>query len=309
MTTKEIDRHQTREEWLAERRTGIGGSDAAAVAGQSAWRTPLDVYLSKVETDDLPPTPEMRRGSILEPAVRQMYSDATGYSVEVQRGKILRHPQHPFMLASLDGLAADGRIVVELKTARSRKGWGEPGKDEVPLDYLFQTQHYLAVTGLATAEIGVLFADFEFAIYEIPADAEFQDLLIDAERRFWACVERREPPEPTTAGDVVRRWPVARKGIGVTATMVDVAQIEELVSVKHDLKSLESLKAQLEESLKLRIGEAEELVDLSGGPLATWKNIRVSPKFDVERFHDDHPELFSKYLKTPPPQRRFLVKE
>ena len=32
-----------REEWLNERRTGIGGSDAAAVMGLNPWKSPLDV--------------------------------------------------------------------------------------------------------------------------------------------------------------------------------------------------------------------------------------------------------------------------
>ena len=39
----------TRAEWLKLRQIGIGGSDVAALLGLSKWRTPLDVYNSKVE--------------------------------------------------------------------------------------------------------------------------------------------------------------------------------------------------------------------------------------------------------------------
>ena len=33
--------------WLAERRSGIGGSDIAAILGLSPWKTAVDVWLDK----------------------------------------------------------------------------------------------------------------------------------------------------------------------------------------------------------------------------------------------------------------------
>ena len=38
----------SREEFLARRKQGIGGSDIAAVCGLSPWRSPLDVYYDKL---------------------------------------------------------------------------------------------------------------------------------------------------------------------------------------------------------------------------------------------------------------------
>ena len=151
--------------WLKTRRSGIGGSDAAAVCGQSHWRTALQVYLSKVGEYDGESTPDQYRGTLLEPAVRQMYADATGLVVETPRG-VMRHPQLAFVLASLDGIAS-GRRVVDFKTARSRRGWGEPGTDEVLSDILYQMEHYMAVTGLPVADVAVFFGSFEFEIYTV----------------------------------------------------------------------------------------------------------------------------------------------
>jgi predicted phage-related endonuclease len=37
----------SREEWLAARRLGIGGSDIGALLGASPWSTPLDVWADK----------------------------------------------------------------------------------------------------------------------------------------------------------------------------------------------------------------------------------------------------------------------
>ena len=38
----------SRDEWLAYRRYGIGGSDAAAILGISPWRTARDLYYDKL---------------------------------------------------------------------------------------------------------------------------------------------------------------------------------------------------------------------------------------------------------------------
>ena len=35
------------------RRTGIGGSDAAAILGLSPWATPLDIYNEKVSAEEI----------------------------------------------------------------------------------------------------------------------------------------------------------------------------------------------------------------------------------------------------------------
>ena len=61
-------------------------------------------------------------GKRMEPAIRQWYSDQTGRSVRLP-DKILYHPVHQFMLASLDGFTDDNRVV-EIKTARYSKDWG-----------------------------------------------------------------------------------------------------------------------------------------------------------------------------------------
>lgn len=295
----------TREQWLAERRKGIGGSDAAAVAGQSEWRTPLQVFLDKVGELVGDETQEMYRGRVLEPAVRQYYADATGLTVRTPQG-IVKHPKYPFVLANLDGIAAD-RVVVDFKTARSKQGWGEPGTDEVPIDYLFQIQHYMAVTGLEMGEIAVLFGNFEFAIYSIPADAEFQAMLMDAERAFWDRVVRRDAPDPTCAADALQQWPLATRSNPVQADEQVIAVCRELAIVKEDLAALTAEKEALDCQVKAAIADCDSLMD-GDTILATWKNCKPSLKFDLDAFKAQHPDLFDAYLREGKPSRRFLLK-
>jgi putative phage-type endonuclease len=292
-------------EWLAARRKGVGGSDAAAIVGLSPWRTSLEVYLDKIGELVTDETPDMRRGTLLEPVVLQMYADETGRFVHKPSG-IITNPKMPFALANLDGIASDV-IAVEAKTARTHTGWGEPGTSDIPLVYLCQVQHYLMVSELSHADVAVLFGDFEFAIYPVEPDPEFQSMLMELEAAFWEMVKSRTPPDPVSAEDVRRRWPKAKflAGIPATETDRDVAQL--VVQVKEHIASCEQWQENAEAYLKARIGENDALL-YGEEPIATWKNTKGRTGFDKARLKTDHPELFDQYITTGEASRQFLLK-
>lgn len=296
-----------REAWLRERMTGIGGSDAAAVMGLSKWKTPLDVFLDKRgEGSPVVENESMRWGTVLEPAIRQEYAERTGQVVRVPEA-IIRHPQRPYMLATLDGVTDSGRLL-EVKTARNAEGWGEVGTSDIPEAYLIQVQHYLTVTALSVADVAVLIGGSDFRIYEVPADPELQDLIVGAEESFWKMVEAGEPPPPKTAEDAMRRFRTVRPGASVTATQ----EIEDIV---HNLARMRIAAADLEgmqDAHKALImgfmADAEALVDLKGKPLVTWKQQKGAARFDTAAFKADSPDLYAEYVKAGEPTRRFLLK-
>lgn len=291
--------------WRADRRTGIGGSDAAAIVGRSPWKTRLQVYLDKIGEFESVETEAMRRGKMLEQPVRQMYADSTGRSI-VTPAEILRNPRYPFALANLDGIASS-EIVLECKTAVSRQGWGNAGSDEIPEVYFFQVQHYLMVTELRRADVAVLFGDFVFAIYTVMADADFHALLAEREEAFWRTVQSGIPPEPQTPEDVKLRWP--RSVLPATeATERDVHVAGVLADVKRQIATLEEIKDQAESLLKLSIRDSDGL-RFGEETLCTWKSTRGPSRFDVDRFRADHPNLYSLYQREATSQRRFLLKE
>ena len=199
-----------REQWLQERRTGIGGSDAAVIFDASPFMTALELYFDKrgeLPVDPIEPE-HLKWGRLLEPVVRQEYAERTGRVVQ-QIPALVVHPRYPWMIGNMDGHVVDGQRVYEGKTARTSEGWGEPGTDQVPEHILFQAQHYLCVTGYAVADVAVLIGGSDFRLYEIPADREFHDLLIQGEHDFWQQVQKGEPPRPEfnreSARDMLRR--------------------------------------------------------------------------------------------------------
>lgn len=111
-------------EWLAWRRQGIGGSDAAAILGISPWRTARDLYDDKLGSvsaqDDSGIWVALEMGHLLEDLVARIFSKKTGYPV-FQIKKMFRNPMHPCMLADVDYFvtSALSRFISALSQKRS----------------------------------------------------------------------------------------------------------------------------------------------------------------------------------------------
>lgn len=299
-----------REAWLAERRTGIGGSDAAAVCGLSPYATPLQVWNDKLGRG-IPQevNPAMEWGNRLEQAIRQKYADAHGVEVlmpDTENG-ILRHEKYDFLICTLDGFTADGRVL-EIKNTRRAERWGDAPFVQVPPHYYLQVQHNMLVTGFAVADLVVLIGGQEYREYEIPEDPDVQAMLLEFESEFWESVQKQTAPPPLTVSERISLLrPIAGKTVMVNEEAA--AALAKLKETKAFISLLEAEKAELEDSLKLYMGDAEILLSQEKKPVATWKEAKTSPKFDAKRFAAVHPKAYARYLgPEPTPQRRFLLK-
>ena len=125
---------ENKQEWLRERKNYLGGTDLAAIAGLSPYRTALDVYLDKTSDDITCETnAAMRWGNLLEDVVAKAYSEDTGYAVEIEPNTIY-HPEYKFLGANIDRWVGDKEYVLECKTAGfiKAKEWGDLGTDQIP---------------------------------------------------------------------------------------------------------------------------------------------------------------------------------
>jgi putative phage-type endonuclease len=187
-------------EHAAERRTCIGSSDSPRLFG--FWGQPLSVYLDKLGLLPDTDSPAMRAGRMLEDVVAQMYAEVSGYEVAPPPVRLMRHPDMPWLGASLDRVSLRG--PVEIKTSRTADGWGEPGTDEIPDAYMVQVQHQLlvacAVSGVdMVADVAVLIGGQELRTYTVLPCPELQGIILDAARDIWQRIEAREPPDPDWA--------------------------------------------------------------------------------------------------------------
>jgi len=295
-----------RTDWLEARKTGVGGSEIAAILGLSQWRTPYEVYLDK--RGEAPPQPDndaMLWGRLLEPVVRQRYADVTGSEVRMYDG-LVRHPKHDWMIANLDGFTTEPRVY-EGKTARSGDGWGEPGSSDIPQPYLLQSQWYMEVSGFALADVAVLIGGSDFRIYTVEADRELQQMLIDAGAEFWARVQRGEPPEPVSLAEVQARYGRASRAEQAYATPDVVDALATVYATRRGIAELESQEEAARATVLKFLGERDTLVGGNGAVLATWRASKPAMRLDGAALRAAHPDIAAQFTKPSEPSRRLLL--
>lgn len=280
-------------EQITARKAGIGGSDVAAILGLSPWRTPLDVFLDKIgQGQPVAESAPMRWGSLLEPVIIDEFERETGMQV-TRNLPMFQHAEHGFMLANIDG-ATDGGIV-ECKTARSDKDWGDPGSAEIPVYYQTQVAHYLAVTGARLAYVPVLIGASDFRIYHIERDDSFVADLIEAERAFWlGNVLAGVAPDPVNSADALKLW-ARDNGTTIEADADLVAKIATLKALKDEAKEIEERIDAIDGAVRIAFGEAATLTR-DGQVLATYK-AQTARRLDTKAIEAAHPEIVAQFRK------------
>lgn len=313
-----------RQDFLARRRSGLGGSDMGAILCVSPWRTPLDVWLDKTgratsDADSLP----LRFGTYAEEFVAQEYVRATGNRVE-RFNTLLQHPTAP-IIGNVDRLVVPtgakrashmGRVradrILECKTAGIHaagrdSAWGEPGTDEVPESYLIQGAVYLLLTGCTHLDLAVLIGgNADFRIYTIGRDPELENLLVETARRWWTDhVLADTPPDPQSETEARQRWPVHAPGVCVEIDDQAAADLRALASIKGGILHLEKQEKALRDRLLPAFGDAEHII-FQGQQLATFKANKTGQRVDWQAVASElNPpdELIATHTRTQPGAR------
>jgi putative phage-type endonuclease len=301
---KQIRVRQGTPEWHAFRRTHIGSSDAPVIAGESPYRSALDLFVEKTTGPaevDATTARLFRIGHAMEPVILGMYAEDTGR--KVRRGRVLQDSIIPWLAASLDG-DADGRVV-EAKWSSSRR-WD----DGVPPDVLVQVTHQMAVAQVNEADVAVL----------SPRDAAFWTSILELETRFiddhlWPNI----PPEPDgsrSSREAIGRLFPEDDGEMIPADAETTSLVERILD--GDAKA-DALKAELDgmrNALRFLIGERSGIE--GPGFKVTNRRAKDSQHFgwaeyagSLERMIDaailDEYDLKSLYTYTKPGTRRLLV--
>lgn len=305
----------SREDWLSVRKTGIGGSDAAAAVGLSPYMSPLELWMIKTGRDaDLPkPDPDdttdpVYWGTLLEPVVAAAYTKQTGRRVR-RINAVLRHPNIPWMLANIDRevIGAADASILECKTAGEfgARLWREGAPEYVQI----QVQHQLAVTGKHAADVAVLLCGQTLEVHRIVRDDALIAQLIELEAAFWHYVDTDTPPpaDGSESADRALRclYPGTSGMIDFTEDRALSAAFADLVSVRTEIESRQAVEAQLKQTLAQAMGEADRAQFETGS--VSYKRSKDSTGVDLKRLLADHPTLTTEYAITKPGSRRFLV--
>ena len=138
---------QRSSEWLELRRSKIGASDCAAILGKSRYKSPRMLWKQKMEGTSTPMNPAMQKGIDLEPEARLYFEQKFGASFP---SSVALHDEYSWMMASFDGFNAERDAVLEIKVV-GKKTFEEVEKGIIPVEYEWQVQHQMCVSGAGMA--------------------------------------------------------------------------------------------------------------------------------------------------------------
>lgn len=281
-----------------DRQTYLGGSDVAAILGLSPYRTPLDVYLDKVDgrlPDDPAKLKIFKRGTRLEPYILDMLVEETGLEL-VKRGERYRDRDHDFLAAEIDAEAATGENI-EAKSVNQfgAKEWGTEWTDEIPVHYTAQAMHGMMINGAPRTIFPVLIGIDDFRVYKVERDEETIAGIRAKEVEFWQRIQSKEAPEATTVGDIERLF---SKDYGSVVQASD--DIVEAYKALKDLKKRMTLmEADAEDKaalIKLFMRE-HQILKFGAETLLTWKS-QETTRLVPGLFRAAHPRIARKFERT-----------
>jgi putative phage-type endonuclease len=290
ITSKNI-KGMSRDQWLNERKRGVGGSDVGKVLGVSDYGTAVDVWLEKTgRSAPVEQTEAMWFGNELEAAVARRYAREAG--VDVVRHNFMAFDDEAFLVGNIDRLvklhgsgapAHQGEVRtavgLECKTS-SQAPW-----DEVPLHYQAQVQTYMALhpTIMQFDVAASFYVAKAFKVFSVERDNEVIDSIREAVKEFWEKhVIPDVPPPPTCEADCKAIWKASNPLRKVYATDEVAMAVKSLKELQARIKELEAGASDVKASIMAAMEDGEVLIGPDGEKLATWKSNKASKKTDWE---------------------------
>jgi len=281
----------------------IGGSDVAAILGLNRYKTPYEVWDEKKNGNNpFTGNPATEWGTKLEPVILAHFEQLHGVKVTNNNDRYISK-QYDFIGCHPDGLTVINNEIwlIEAKTVSSSayKHWA----NELPLEYYCQVQHNMFVTETKQAKFICLVLDdrnyFEIEVYY---DTDF----VNQQNNFLIEWWNRYIKGDETPIKIVADYEKSNPEMAIVEADEEAKRLhKELGEVRDAIKEFTKQKDSLENDLKLKIGDATEL--MSGlDTLATWRpQTRVT--IDTKKLKEEQPEIFLKYAKETT-SRTFLIK-
>lgn len=300
------------------RKTGIGGSDVAAIFGCSTNknRNPLSVYLDKKGlSTPFEGTPDTKFGNLLEPFILDRYEESESVKLERTPG-FKCHKNVSYFIGNIDALS-DKNVIVDAKNVGiygdsgeyNKKAWGEPRTNQMPLPYLLQIAHYCMVLDLDEGHMVPFFGGSDLRVYIYKRNEDFEKRMAGKLTQFWEDHVLADKP-PTHAGtfeQVSLLWKQLNPDEQLTANPDIVDLCSRLKDLKAQQDILKKIFDEAKKELAMFMQDKSILVDVQNNLLATWKD-QVRNTFDTKVFKSFEPELYKEYVKMSK-TRVLLLKE
>lgn len=192
---KRIELEQGTEQWLEWRRNKITATDSSIITGYNTFpgSSPYNLFLEKKGYGKIREmTEDMLLGKELEPLARVKFMEKVGTFV---KPVCVESSEFDWSAASLDGLSADNKTLVEIKVHRPAT-FQKVKEAGVPTYYFPQLQKQLYVCELDTIFYFCINRQtHEEHIIQMGRDEGFIKKMIQMELEFLECLETDTPPK------------------------------------------------------------------------------------------------------------------
>lgn len=314
----------THEEWLAERKKSLGGSDVGAVLGMNEYSSPYTIWAEK--TGKIPSfegNEWTRLGNDLEGYVAQRFSEVSGLKL-INDNSTWRNDKYPHLHANFDRRVVGMKAGVECKLT-SEFNAKKYKNGEFPDRFYAQCVEYLCVTEFEKWYLAVLIYGKGIKIYQmtrIPNDVVpewceaslyIEDGEIEALAKttsdFWNnYIVTNTPPmadgSDSTSNTLRMIYPESNgESVNLMAFESDLHQYMALSTLMDEVKKQ---KEEVANRIKEFMGEASR--GDSNSYKVSWTS-SVRNTFDHKAFAKDNPEIDLSAYYNSTPTRTFKVNE
>ena len=251
------------------------------------------------------------RGRVMEKYVCEFYQLHLGEGCKLWEEGLTWHQTRPRIFGTPDRLVEHNgvRFGMDAKTRRFRRGWGDSGTTDVPLDVEIQMRVYMEIFDAPYWDIATLFSLDDFRVYRIERDKELGESILQVACDWWDThVERQVPPDVDATDACMKVLAALNPRIKSddlrVATTAEKDLHEKIIAVKKELKKVQTKKKELENLLRSKIGDS---LGIAG--VATWKKGRARKVFDKDAFREAHPDLYQEFVIEVPSTRTLRVSE
>jgi putative phage-type endonuclease len=283
-------------------RTQIGGSEAAAACGVDPYRSRVMLWAEKTGRIEQDKSEAMRWGNLLEPVVYAEL-ERRGWNVMPGLADGLRDDERPWLVGHPDGFAEiEGEpALLEIKTAGAWAG-REWHKDAgAPLAYLVQLHHYFELTGYDLALLAVLVGGQRLETRIVHRDDAVIASMLELEEGFRDHVRTDTPPAPDgsdSAGVAITHLhPRSESGRVVRLDRIGWRDYRDLRARREQRDAIDRQVAELEQRLKLAMGEAETAISPYDEVCAKWTSYERT-SLDTTALKKALPAIASEYSTT-----------
>ena len=211
------------------------------------------------------------------------------------------------MIADIDRLVVGEEAGLECKTASAYNA--DKWKDgEIPLHYVMQCYHYMAVTGKREWYIAVVILGQKFVYRKLVWNDELIARLIVMEKEFWENhVLAGVIPAPDGSdiyNEVLNNYfGLERKGSSIRLTGFD-DKLNRRVEILAQIDRLQKEQNNIEQEIKLYMQDNEFAA--SDSFKVSWSSVETT-RLDTKRIKEEQPEIYRDYAKQSV-SRRFQIK-